>query len=140
MENMNDYKKYKKGFTMVEVIVVSAIVAILATAAFLVSRGYVTSAMRDNARAKLELIGAAVMLTHNRGIDITPASDWIDIGISDPSDENWIYTFDELLANVDPPVDYSITATGDEDVGTYKPHEDFGSRWTGIFLYLNGND
>ncbi len=131
MEKIN---AYKKGFTLIEVIVVSVIVAILAIAATLMYSGYVSSAKMDNGRSKLELIGAAVMHTHNRGTDIgaSGSGGWTKIGIPDPSDNNWSYTFG-ALGGTDDPSGFNITATGDEGNGDYLPNQPAGSRWTGVF-------
>ncbi len=128
-----------KGFSLIEAIVVAVIIAILAATGIPLYNGYLNSSRMNNARSNLELVGAAVMQTHNRGIDIS-ASDWAAIGITDPSDNNWTYTFNALapngtIANV------SITATGrgscNGKSGNYLPNAAAGSRFTGDLTCFN---
>ncbi len=128
--------KNKKAFTLVEAIVVAVIIGILAGVGIPFLMGYLNDARIDSGRGSIELVGAAIMQTHNRGINIS-ASSWEDLGITDPSDDIWQFTFVALPANTDAS-NYSITGTckkctGPEKSGTYSPNQPHGSRWTGIF-------
>ena len=131
--------KNEKAFTLVEAIVVAVIVGILAGVGIPMLMGYLHDARRDSGRASIELVGAAIMQTHNRGIDID-ANTWEDLGITDPGDDTWQFTFGTLAANAsDATVNgYSVTGTckkctGSQKSGTYSPNQPHGSRWTGIF-------
>ena len=131
--------KNKRGFTLVEAIVVMVIVAVLAGVGIPFLMGYLNDSRIDAGRASIELVGAAIMQTHNRGIDID-ANNWGDLGITDPSDDTWTFTFGGLAANAtDPTVNsYVVTGTckkctGSPNSGTYSPNQTHGSRWTGIF-------
>ena len=128
--------KNKKAFTLVEAIVVAVIVAILAGAGIPFFMGYLNDARIDSARTTIELVGAAVMHTHNRGKGIDTQDDWDAVGITDPGDKDWTFTFGTLASNAgDATVkDYAINATyKNGSSGTYKPNQDKGSRWTGVF-------
>ncbi len=134
----------KRGFTLTEVIAVAVIVAIISLIGIPILTGYVADSQLDSARGRLELIGTAVMHSHTRGIDIS-ANDWNDIGITDPSDDIWAFTFTGLAANASETAvnDYSITVTGKKgqfngQTGTYCPNKAAGSgRWTGILSHYN---
>ncbi len=123
--------KNKSGYTIVEVIVTGVIVAILATMAVLVYSGYVTEAQKSSARSICELIGAGIIHTHNRGINITAstATGWDDIGISNPSDQ-WNYSFGALLGNDNLTTTYDIIADN-TDIGKWKffPSETGAAKW-----------
>jgi prepilin-type N-terminal cleavage/methylation domain-containing protein len=127
----------RKAFTLVEAIVVAVIVAILASVGIPILTGYLNDARLDSGRGSIELVGAAIMATHNRGATID-ANDWTDLGITDPSDDTWTFTFpQQLLATADP-ANYAITATCKKGSlkgkpGTYSPNQAQGSRWTGVF-------
>ncbi len=132
--------KNKKGFTFVEAIVVAAIISIIALVGIPVYNGYITSTQLDCARSNLELIGAAIIQTHNRGSDI-PQNSWATIGISDPSDDKWAYTFNALTAAANTNT-ISITATGawgkcKDKSGAYSPTQPANSRFTSIFTIFN---
>jgi prepilin-type N-terminal cleavage/methylation domain-containing protein len=125
----------KNGFTFVEAVVVAVIMGILAAVAIPVYTAYIENTMKDNARADMQLIGAAAMQAHNRGTDID-ANDWGDLGITDPSDEQWSYTFQALApgANAD---NWTVTAEDESGRfgganGTYTPNAAAGNRWGGI--------
>ena len=133
---MNKEKKRTsiKAFTLIEAIVVAVIVAILAAIAIPVIGGYLRSSRLDSGRACIEMVGAAVMQAHNRGIDIG-ADDWPGLGITDPSDQTWEYHFDPLPPATDQP-GYTLTAKClkmNNDEGYYYPNRSPGSRWGGIF-------
>ncbi len=127
----------QKGFTLVEVIVVAVIVAVLAAVAIPSYTAYVRTARINSAKTSSELIGAAILQTHNRGLDIS-SSGWNDIGITDPSDENWTYTFPALTGNAAMSVDYTISATGCGPMtgksGGFRPRKPLSGRWTGDLL------
>ncbi len=118
----------RKGFTLVEAIVVSVLMAILAAVAIPAYSSYVKSAKVDTAKSMCELIAAAVMHQHNRGVDIS-ASSWSDIGITNPSDDNWTYTFSALAASSAMSSSWAVSVTG-TGTGSYKPKA--GSKWTGV--------
>ena len=141
LEFMNKEKNRKplKAFTMIEAIVVAVIVGILAAIAIPVLSGYLRGARLDAGRSSIEMVGAAIMQTHNRGIDIG-TDDWPSLGITDPSDDTWKFTFGSLNANApDATVQaYALTATCKKgslkgQSGTYSPNLPHGSRWTLIF-------
>ena len=123
----------EKGFTLVETIVVAVIIAILAGAGIPFFMGYLNDARIDTAHSTCELIGTAVIQTHNRGLNITE-SDWGDIGISNPSDELWTYQFGGIGGADIMVAAYTITATGvgkmSGKIGTFKPKETGTARWS----------
>jgi type IV pilus assembly protein PilE len=128
--------KNEKGFTLVEVVVVAVIVAVLAAVAIPSYFAYVRSARIDAAHTACEVIGVAVIQTHNRGIDIG-ANNWANLGITSPSDENWDYTFPGLTGAATLGTGYSITATGKKGdlsgiSGTFYPKVSGSARWTGV--------
>jgi len=132
---MNNMKN-KKAFTLVEAIVVAVIVGILAAVGIPFLIGYLNDARMDSGRGSIELVGAAIMATHNRGANIG-ANDWAALGITDASDDTWTFTFIALTAAEDP-ANYSITGTCKKGSlknksGTYSPNQNQGSRWTGVF-------
>jgi prepilin-type N-terminal cleavage/methylation domain-containing protein len=132
---MTIIKKHgKKGFTLVEAIVVGAIMAVLAAVAVPMYLGYVRGAKFDSARSACELIGAAIIQTNNRAINVD-ASDYTDIGISNPSDNNWTFTFPAILGTAAMTNTYAITATGVGSMagssGTFLPKQTGTARWTG---------
>lgn len=94
-------KKMKNnyGFTLVEVIVVAVIMAVLAAVAIPMYNSYVKSAKTDAARTTCELMAAAMIHQHNKGLTIrdnmTPTSQLFldDLGMTDPSDKDWTYTY-----------------------------------------------
>lgn len=117
--------KNKKGFSLIEVIVISVIIAVLAAVSIPIYSAYIESAKNDTAESTCQMIGAAVAHAHYRGIDIS-ADTWSHIGMSDPTDDNWTYTFDALLASSTLGTSYAITATPKFSGGktlTYKPKE-----------------
>ncbi len=125
-----------KGFTFVEVMVVAIIVAVLAIVAIPSYTAYVQNAKISCAQSMCQLIGAAIIQTHNRGIGFT-ANDWTDIGITNPSDNNWTYTFPALTAAAQLTNTYAITATGQSgslngQTGTFLPLQTGSAQWTGI--------
>ena len=135
--------KNKRGFALIEAIVVAIIIGILAGFGVPYLMGYLNDARIDSGRTSIELVGAAVMQSHNRGIDID-ANNWDDLGITDPSDDMWLFTFGGLAANAsDATVNsYTVTATGKKGSvkgksGTYAPNQPHGSRWSGIFESLD---
>lgn len=125
--------KNKKAFTLVEAIVVAVIVLILAGAGIPFFMGYLTDARINTARSTCELIGTAVIQTHNRGLTITE-SEWGDIGINNPSDELWTYQFGGIGGTDIMDATYTITATGvgkmSGKTGTFKPRETGTARWS----------
>ena len=132
-------KKSNKAFTMIEAIVVVVIIGIVASIAIPILSGFLRGSRLDSGRACIEMIGAAVMQTHNRGIDIG-SNDWTSLGITDPSDDTWQFTFGPLAASAPDAtvLAYSITATGKkgslkDKSGTYSPNQPQGNRWTNIF-------
>lgn len=134
--NKEEKRNSIKAFTMIEAIVVAVIVAILASIAIPVLGGYLRSSRLDSGRACIEMVGAAVMQTHNRGIDIG-ADDWGALGITNPSDQTWEYHFDPLPPNTDPP-GYKLTArclkgSDNGKDGFYYPNAEPATRWGGIF-------
>ena len=131
----------RKAFTLVEAIVVAVLIAILASVGVPLLMGYLNDARLDSGRGSIELVGAAIMHAHNRGVTITatPAG-WTDIGITDPSDDTWTFSFGALAPNAtDAKVQaYAITGTGKKGTlkgnsGTYSPNQTQGNRWTGVF-------
>ena len=128
--------KNAKGFTFVEAIVVGVIVAVLAIVAIPSYTAYVRSARISAAQSISQLIGAAIIQTHNRGITFT-ANDWTDIGITNPSDNSWAYSFPALTGSATLATTYAITATGQTgslngQTGTFLPAQTGTARWTGI--------
>jgi prepilin-type N-terminal cleavage/methylation domain-containing protein len=122
--------KRKNGFTLVEAIVTSVLMAVLAVVAFASYRGYVNSARVDSARSACELVGAAIIQTHNRGLNIA-ANDWSAIGISNPADDHWTYSFAALSASAAMGDDYGISAaSGTLGTWTLKPKQNGSGRWT----------
>ena len=125
--------KNKRGFTIVEAIVVAVIVAILAGAGIPFLMGYLNDSRIDTAHSTCELIGTAVIQTHNRGLTIT-GSEWGDIGIDNPSDELWTYQFGGIGGADIMDATYTITATGvgkmPGKTGTFKPKETGTARWS----------
>jgi type IV pilus assembly protein PilE len=121
--------KNQKGFTLVEAIVVAIIMAILAAVAIPLYTGYVQSAQADSALSSCELIGAAVIQTHNRGIKIN-ASTFTDIGITSPGNTVWAFEFDGLNETDAMLATYTIRAISIK-YGTYffKPKEVVANRW-----------
>lgn len=127
--------KNSRGFTFVEAIVISVIVAILAAVAIPIYGSYVQRARIDSARAACQLIGSAVAHHHFRG-DTVDANDWDGIGITDPSDDNWDYVFPALNPDEELDESYAIAAvTADGDSGWFKPKESKENRWTGELAY-----
>ena len=125
-----------KGFTLVEVIVVGVIVAVLAAVAIPSYLNYIQNSKIQQAQSICELIGAAIIQSHNRGISLT-ANDWTDVGITNPSDANWTYTFPALTSSATISNTYAITATGasgslNGQSGTFVPMQTGSARWTGI--------
>ncbi|MBD3390924.1 MAG: prepilin-type N-terminal cleavage/methylation domain-containing protein [Chitinivibrionales bacterium] len=108
---MHTPHKKHQGVTLVEVIVVAVIVGILAVVAIPVYLGYVQSSAIKSAHGNCELVAAAVMFNHNRGLDID-ANSWSDIGITSPDDEFWQYGFDGIGGNVSMPSNYAVTVEG----------------------------
>jgi type IV pilus assembly protein PilE len=130
-----DKIKSQRGFTLVEVIVVSVIVAVLAAVAIPTYIGYVRNARLDSARSCCQLIATAIIQTHNRGLNIG-ATAWSDVGITNASDASWTYTFPAIAGASTLGSAYAITATGTGPMtgksGTYLPMQSNpGSRWTG---------
>lgn len=105
---------YKQGFTLIEVVVTAVIVVILAAVAIPLYHGYVTNASKNDAKARCELIGAAILQTHNRGTPIPVDNDWGTIGVLDPSGGSWNYSFPAYPINplVADNLDYKIKAAG----------------------------
>ncbi|MBN1131147.1 MAG: prepilin-type N-terminal cleavage/methylation domain-containing protein [Chitinispirillaceae bacterium] len=139
--NIPSHHSGTKGFTLVEAIVVSVILAILAAVGIPSYMGYVQSTKIDGARSSCQIIGTAIIQTHNRGIDISN-TDWSDIGITSLDDNNWTYTFPALAGATNPvPANYAITATGVAGSsvagksGTFCPKASGSSRWTGTLAY-----
>lgn len=135
--------KSQKAFTLVEAIVVAVIIGILAGIGIPYLMGYLNDSRVDSGRTSIELVGAAIMNTHNRGMNIH-ANDWDDLGITDPSDNTWTFTFGALAANAGAATvsGYSVTGTctkctGSSTSGTYSPNQPPDSRWTGIFAGFN---
>lgn len=133
----------QKGFTLVEVITVAVIIGIISLIGIPILTGYMEDAQIDSARNKLELIGTAVMHAHTRGQDIG-ANNWGDLGITDPGNEMWVFTFGALAGNANEETvnNYSITVTGQKgsfsgESGTYSPNKSGADRWTGIVLIGN---
>lgn len=123
-----------RGFTLVEVIVVSVIVVVLAAVAIPTYLNYVRNARLDAARSGCQLIATAIIQTHNRGLNIA-SSTWADIGITSPSDANWTYTFPAITGTASLGTSYAITATGSGSMsgksGTFLPMQSGTARWTG---------
>jgi type IV pilus assembly protein PilE len=133
---MGQGMKNEKGFTFVEAIVVGVIIAVLAIVAIPSYTAYVKNAQISTAQSMCQLIGAAIIQTHNRGISFT-ANDWTDIGITNPSDNNWTYTFPALTGSAQLTATFAITATGQSgslngQTGTFLPLQTGTARWTGI--------
>lgn len=134
----------RRGFTLVEVIAVVVIIAIISLIGIPILTGYVADTQLDSAKGRLELIGTAVMHSHSRGISVS-ANDWDDVGITDPSDDMWLFTFPGLAGNADETAvnGFAITVTGKKgqfngQSGTYCPNKAVGSgRWTGILVNFN---
>ena len=125
-----------KGFTLVEVIVAAIIVAVLAAVAIPRYLTYVKNAQISEAQSMCQLIGAAIIQVHNNGTSLT-ANDWTDLGITNPSDNNWTYTFPALTGSATLTNTYAITATGQSgpvngQTGTFLPLQTGSSQWTGI--------
>lgn len=121
-----------QGFTLIEGLVTAAIIAVLSAVAIPVLLGYVRNAKTDNAQSACALIGTAVIQTNNRGINVN-ASTWNDIGISDPSDNNWTYTFPAILGTATMTAAYEIKATGiggmSGKTGKFYPKQTGTNRW-----------
>mgnify|MGYP000349244235 CR=1 FL=1 len=101
----------KNGYTLTEVIVVSVIVAVLAAIAIPIYNGFIMDAGYKAAEGTCELIATAIAHTHNRGLAIGE-NDWNAIGVADPSDDNWTYTFPALGARDSIAADYKVKAEG----------------------------
>lgn len=124
--------KNKKAFTLVEAIVVAVIIGVLAAVGIPFFGGYLNDARINTARSTCELIGTAVIQTHNRGLTITDK--WDDIGINNPSDELWTYQFGGIGGADIMDATYTVTATGvgkmADKTGTFKPKETGTARWS----------
>lgn len=122
--------KLIKGFTIVEAIVVAIIIVVLSAVGIPLYNGYLNQSRLNNARSNVELVGAAVMQTSNRGVAVA-ANDWNAIGITNPSDNNWTYTFTALAVGA---TNLTVTATGIGDCagknGTYRPNNAPHNRFT----------
>jgi type IV pilus assembly protein PilE len=134
---MSHNKKSVMGFTIIEALVVAVLIAVISAVGIPIYTGYLNQTRLDNARSHVELVGAAIMQTSNRGINV-PANNWNTIGITDPSDNNWTYTFNALAAGA---TNATITANGVNACagknGTYKPNNAPGSRFTGDLSCFN---
>jgi type IV pilus assembly protein PilE len=127
-----------QGFTLIEVIVVAVIIAVLSAVAIPLYDGYLRDARIDAAKNNCQLIGAAVMQVHNRGVDI-PSNGWAALGMSSLSDNLWTYTFggssDPYLGSSSMDTTYTVTATGAGPMlgvnGGFKPYAAANARWTG---------
>jgi prepilin-type N-terminal cleavage/methylation domain-containing protein len=126
-----------KGFTLVEVLVTVVIVAILAAVAIPRYNSYVKNAQISEGQSMCQLIGAAVIQVHNNGTTLTGTSDWTDLGITNPSDNNWSYSFPDLAGTASLTNTYAISATGksgpvNTSTGTFLPLQTGTAQWTGI--------
>ncbi len=102
----------RRGFTLTEVVVVGIIIGILAAVSIPIYLGFLADSQLDLAKSTSEMIGAAATFAHNRGLEAS-SGDWGVLGISDPEDEFWRYTFDQV-----PPIttdlsdaDFKVQAT-----------------------------
>jgi prepilin-type N-terminal cleavage/methylation domain-containing protein len=117
--------KSKNGFTLVEVIVVSVIMAVLAIVAVPMYNNYVKSAKVSGAQTTCELISAAYIHQHNKGLDISAntsdADNWINqMGMANPADKNWTFGYEAWAAGTSiNGTNEFITATS-TSLGTYK--------------------
>jgi len=126
-----------KGFTLVEALVTVVIVAILAAVAIPRYNTYVKNAQISEAQSMCQLIGAAVIQVHNNGTTLTGTSDWTDLGITNPSDNNWHYGFPALTGTATLTNTYAIYDTGESgpvngQTGTFLPLQTGSAQWTGI--------
>jgi len=125
-----------KGFTLVEALVTVVIVAILAAVAIPQYNNYVKNAQISEAQSMSQLIGAAIIQVHNNGTSLT-ANDWTDLGITNPSDNNWHYGFPALTGTATLTNTYAIYDTGESgpvngQTGTFLPLQTGSAQWTGI--------
>jgi prepilin-type N-terminal cleavage/methylation domain-containing protein len=124
----------RNGFTLTEAIVVATIIAILAVVAIPLYTGYVQRAKYNGAKGACELTAAAITYNHNRGLSIkaSSAGGWDDIGIANPSDRDWTYTFPAIAGNAAINNSYKVTVAG--NLGTYyfflRPSGN-ANQWTG---------
>jgi len=136
------------GFTLIEVIVVSVIVAVLAAASIPLYNGYLRDARINAAKNNCQLIGAAVMQAHVRGINIPPGgpgavAGWTEIGLNQLSDNVWDYRFFSPIGNggnylgtANPDLNYSVTASGAPGgpvngvTGVFLPYQPPASCWS----------
>lgn len=120
-----------KGFTLVEVLVVAVIIGVLAAVGIPSYINYVRDAEVDTAKTKMEMIGAAALHQHNRGLSVG-ANSWTDLNMTDPSDAVWTFTFTALASNA-ATSGFTITATHAKTPtrsGTLKPALPFATRWS----------
>jgi prepilin-type N-terminal cleavage/methylation domain-containing protein len=136
-------KKIAPGFTLIEVIVVAVIIAVLSAVAIPLYGGYLRDARRDLAKNNCQLIGAAVMQAHNRGVTIVAAGWDTLIGTQDPSDGLWGYALSITGGTypgsgaVDPQltVKAAYVGTGPDNglTVTFQPYQPPSSRWGGTY-------
>jgi len=129
----------KKGFSFLEAMITITIIGILAATASVSYRGYVKKTSIQTAQTTCGLIAAAIIQTYNSGVSIPVSTSvspkaWAVLGITDPSDKHWTYSFPAIAATSTMTETYAVRATGNSGqvkgvICTFKPKAPGSARW-----------